>query len=62
MGAEYEDLVLRIMVQEELYPNTERTAVADLAQSFRETFKCRCSLSTYFSIVHCFDSRLEMTT
>jgi hypothetical protein len=52
MGAEYEDRVLRIMVQEELYPITERTAAVDLAQSFREIFKCRYSFSTDFAIVH----------
>ena len=51
MGAEYEDRVLRIMVQEELHPITERTAAVDLAQSFREIFKCRYSFSTDFAIV-----------
>jgi len=45
MGNQYEERVLRIMVQEELYPITERTAAVDLAQSFRETFKCRHSHS-----------------
>jgi RAB protein geranylgeranyltransferase component A len=45
MGNQYEERVLRIMVQEELYPITERTAAADLAQSFRKTFKCRHSHS-----------------
>jgi hypothetical protein len=43
IDAEYEDRVLRIMVQEELYPITERTSAVDLAVSFREVFKCRCS-------------------
>ena len=52
MGAEYEDRVLRIMVQEELHPIKERTAAVDLAQSFREIFKCRYSFSTDFAIVH----------
>jgi Fungal protein kinase len=60
MSVEYEDRVLRIMVQEELYPIMERTAAVDLARSFREIFKCRCSPSTYFVIVHCFGSRLQM--
>jgi hypothetical protein len=40
MGGQYEEHVLRIMVQEELSPITERTAAMDLAQSFREIFKC----------------------
>ena len=41
MGEMYEERVLRIIVQEELYPITERTNAVDLAQSFREIFKCR---------------------
>ena len=41
MGEAYEERVLRIIVQEELYPITERTNAVDLAQSFREIFKCR---------------------
>jgi hypothetical protein len=41
MGDVYEERVLRIIVQEELYPITERTNAVDLAQSFREIFKCR---------------------
>ena len=41
MGEMYEERVLRIIVQEELYPVTERTNAVDLAQSFREIFKCR---------------------
>ena len=45
MGDQYEERVLRILVQEELYPITERTAAVDLAQSFRETFMCRNSHS-----------------
>ena len=40
MGGQYEERVLRIMVQEEISPITERTAAIDLAQSFREIFKC----------------------
>jgi hypothetical protein len=41
MGDRYEQRVLRVIVQEELYPITEQTTAADLAQSFREIFKCR---------------------
>jgi hypothetical protein len=41
LGDRYEERVLRIMVQDELYPITERTVAADLLQSFREIFKCR---------------------
>jgi hypothetical protein len=41
MGDVYEERVLRIIVQEELYPITERTNAVDLAESFREIFKCR---------------------
>ena len=41
MGDRYEERVLRIIVQEELYPITEQTTAVDLAQSFREIFKCR---------------------
>ena len=35
MGDEYEEHVLRIMVQEELSPIMKRTATVDLTQSFR---------------------------
>jgi len=45
MGDRYEERVLRIMVQEELFPITEQTAAVDFAQSFREIFKCRHSHS-----------------
>jgi hypothetical protein len=45
MGDQYEARVLRIMVQEEPSPITEQTAAADLAQSFREIFKCMYSPS-----------------
>jgi hypothetical protein len=45
MGNQYEERVLRIMVQEELSPITEQTAAVDLAQSFREIFKCMYSPS-----------------
>jgi hypothetical protein len=53
MGDEYEERVLRIMVQEKLSPITERTAAVDLAQSFREIFKCMYS----HSITLCNDSQ-----
>jgi Fungal protein kinase len=43
MGSEYEERVLRIMVQEALYPITEQATAPDLALSFREIFKCRYS-------------------
>jgi hypothetical protein len=43
MGDEYEELDLRIMIQEELSPITQRTVPVDLAQSFCEIFKCMCS-------------------
>ena len=45
MGDQYEARLLRIMVQEELSPITEQTAAVDLAQSFREIFKCMYSPS-----------------
>jgi hypothetical protein len=45
MGDQYEERVLRIMVQEELSPITERTAAVDLAQSFSEIFNCMYLLS-----------------
>ena len=48
MGDQYEERVLRIMVQEELLPITERTAAVDLAKSFREIFKCMYSHSVPF--------------
>ena len=41
IGGAYKKRVLRIIVQEELYPIIERTNAVDLAQSFREVFKCR---------------------
>ena len=52
MGDEYEERVLRIMVQDELSPITERTAAVDVAQSFHEIFKCMYS----HSITLCNDS------
>ena len=42
MGDQYEERVLRIVVQEEL---SSVTAAVDLAQSFREIFKCMYSYS-----------------
>ena len=41
LGEAYEERVLRIIVQDELYSITERTNAVDLVQSFREIFKCR---------------------
>jgi hypothetical protein len=53
--------VLRIMVQEELFPTTEQTAAVDLAQSFREIFKCMYSPSVPLcAMAGSFDSRLQM--
>jgi hypothetical protein len=43
MGDEYEERVLRLMVQEALDPITEQTTAVDLAGSFREIFKCMYS-------------------
>ncbi len=61
MGDQYEERVLRIMVQEELFPITEQTAAVDLAQSFREIFKCMYSPSVPLcATAHSFDSRLQM--
>lgn len=40
LGDAYEECILRIIVQEELFPFTERMTAPDLAESFRETFKC----------------------
>ncbi|KAF8274805.1 hypothetical protein EI94DRAFT_1713110 [Lactarius quietus] len=52
MGDRYEERVLRIIVQEELYPITERTTAVDLAQSFREIFKCYRWLYDVPKILH----------
>jgi hypothetical protein len=61
MGDQYEERVLRIMVQEELFPITEQTAAVHLAQSFREIFKCMYSPSLPLCVtVHSFYSRLQM--
>jgi hypothetical protein len=40
LGDAYEERILRIIVQEELFPFTERMTAPDLAESFREIFKC----------------------
>jgi hypothetical protein len=40
LGDGYEERILRITVQEELFPLTERVTAADLAKSFREIFQC----------------------
>jgi hypothetical protein len=40
LGDGYEAHILRMMVQEELFPITERVTAADLAESFREIFQC----------------------
>ncbi|KAF8274785.1 hypothetical protein EI94DRAFT_1713047, partial [Lactarius quietus] len=52
IGDRYEERVLRIIVQEELYPITERTTAVDLAQSFREIFKCYRWLYDVPKILH----------
>lgn len=52
LGDRYEERVLRIMVQEELYPITERTVAVDLAQSFLEVFKCYRWLYEVPKILH----------
>ncbi|KAF8268560.1 hypothetical protein EI94DRAFT_1138878 [Lactarius quietus] len=52
MGDCYEERVLRIIVQEELHPITERTTAVDLAQSFREVFKCYRWLYDVPNILH----------
>jgi len=40
LGNKYEKRVLRIMVQEELFPITDRRTAPELAVSFREIFRC----------------------
>ncbi|KAF8271773.1 hypothetical protein EI94DRAFT_1719985 [Lactarius quietus] len=52
MGDRYKEHVLRIIVQDELYPITERTTAVDLAQSFREIFKCYKWLYDIPKILH----------
>ena len=53
--------MLKIMVQEVLFPITEQTAAVDFAQSFREIFKCMYSPSVPLCVTaHSFDSRLQM--
>ena len=40
LGDAYEERILRIIVQEELFPFTGQMTAPDLAESFCETFKC----------------------
>ena len=40
LGNAYEENILRIIVQEELFPFTEQMTTPDLARLFREIFKC----------------------
>jgi hypothetical protein len=61
IGNQYEERMLKIMVQEVLFPITEQTAAADFAQSFREIFKRMYSPSVPLCVTaHSFDSRLQM--
>jgi hypothetical protein len=53
LGDAYEERILRIIVQEELFPFTERMTAPDLAESFREIFKCLYS----HSVLSCDDSQ-----
>ncbi|KAF8259156.1 hypothetical protein EI94DRAFT_1617367 [Lactarius quietus] len=52
MGDCYEERVLRIIVQDELYPITEQKTAVDLAQSFRKIFKCYQWLHDVPKILH----------
>jgi hypothetical protein len=61
MGDQYEEHMLRIMVQEELFPTTEQTAVVNLAQSSCEIFKCMyLPLVPLCVTTDSFNSRLQM--
>ena len=61
MGDQYEERMLRIMVQEELFPTTEQTAAVNLAQSSCEIFKCMySSLVPLCATTDSFNSRLQM--
>ena len=40
LGDAYKECILRIIVQEKLFPFTERMTMPDLAGLFHETFKC----------------------
>jgi hypothetical protein len=51
LGDKYEKRVLRIMVLEELSPITDRTTAAELAQSFREIFRCKLSSNTFYIVL-----------
>jgi hypothetical protein len=53
LGDAYEECILRIIVQGELFPFTERMTAPDLAESFREIFKCWYS----HSVLSCDDSQ-----
>jgi hypothetical protein len=45
LGNQYEERVLRILVQEELHPITVQKTDVDLSRSFHEIFRCRHSYS-----------------
>jgi hypothetical protein len=53
LGDVYEEHILRIIVQEELFPFTEWMTAPDLAELFREIFKCWYS----HSVLSCDDSQ-----
>ena len=46
LGDKYEPRVLRLLVLEELFPITELAAASDLANAFRDIFKCECRRSS----------------
>lgn len=52
IGGRYEERVLRAIVQEELYPITERTTAPELAESFRDIFNCYRWLYEYPKVLH----------
>jgi hypothetical protein len=54
LGDAYKERILRIIVQEELFPFTKRMTTPDLAESFREIFNCRYS----HSVLSCDDSQV----
>jgi hypothetical protein len=60
LGDAYEERILRIIVQEELFPFTERMTAPDLAESFREIFKCWYSHSVLSSDDSQFGCRSSM--
>ena len=62
IGDKYEERVLKVLVQEPLYPITSQKTAPDLAKSFREILKCRClhvGLTTFYDGLH-FDSKLQI--